>query len=49
MEASSGIEIIRNDVLFMPVDIIVEYRSNEKNGQDYRWREKDSGRGEEKW
>ncbi|KAK1116705.1 hypothetical protein K0M31_018168 [Melipona bicolor] len=35
MEASSGIEIIRNDVLFMPVDIIVEYRSKEKNEQDY--------------
>lgn len=39
MEASSGIEIIRNDVLFMPVDIIVEYRSKEKNEQGCRGRE----------
>lgn len=35
MEASS-IETIRNGVLFMPVDIIVECRSKGKKKQDYR-------------
>lgn len=35
MEASS-IETIRNGVLFMPVDIIVECRLKGKKKQDYR-------------
>lgn len=37
MEAST-IETIRNGVLFMPVDIIVEWRLKGKKKQDYRKR-----------